>query len=55
VTVVQGSGKLEFKDDIVVLEAGDSLLIPAHTAHRVASTSSQPPCVWLCVFLEGQA
>ena len=34
----------------VNLEKGDMLLIKPYEKHRVSFTSSEPPCVWLCVF-----
>ena len=40
VVLIRGQASLQFKDDPeIFLEAGDSLLIPAHCLHRVASTS----------------
>lgn len=51
VVVLQGCGHLQFSDGSVkVLRKGDTALIPAHKRHRVSYTSSQPPCIWLCVF-----
>ncbi len=32
------------------LRSGDTLLIEQHRRHRVSYTSTQPACVWLCVF-----
>lgn len=50
VIVMQGSAKLEYESgDIKVLEQGDHQLIPAHKKHRVAYTSTDPPCIWLAV------
>jgi len=34
---------------------GDTLLIEPHQVHRVAATSVDPPCVWLCVFFDSEA
>lgn len=34
------------------LKKGEPLLIPAHTRHQVAHTSS--PAIWLCVFVTPQ-
>ena len=50
VAVTQGSAELEFQDSRRSLSAGDWILIPAHERHRVAYTSTEPPCVWLAVF-----
>jgi cupin 2 domain-containing protein len=34
---------------VVDLKPGDYLLIPAHHKHRVESTSTEPPCIWLAI------
>jgi cupin 2 domain-containing protein len=50
VAVLQGEGVVGFEDGSrVTLEAGDSLLLPAHRKHRVVSTSTEPPCIWLAL------
>jgi cupin 2 domain-containing protein len=50
VVVLRGEATLEWKNgDVTELRTGDWLLIPAHRQHRVASTSDDPPCVWLAV------
>ena len=50
VVLLQGEASVEFEDGGVVrLGPGDHLLIPAHDRHRVASTSREPPCIWLAV------
>lgn len=55
VLVLKGSAVLEFDDEemaeSVTLTAGDSLTIAAHQRHRVKSTSTDEPTVWLCVFI----
>ena len=51
VTLLAGRAALEYADGKTVeLTGGDTLLIKPHEKHRVAYTSSLPPCVWLCVF-----
>ena len=50
VAVLEGRAELEFSDEIMTLNAGDWVIIPAHEKHRVAYTSK--PCVWLAVFVE---
>ena len=51
VILLEGSAQLTFEDNrTVMLEKGDTLLIPPHQKHRVAYTSVEPPCLWLCVF-----
>jgi cupin 2 domain-containing protein len=51
VCVLQGSAKLEMGDQEITLYRGDTLLIPAHTAHRVLTTSHQPHCIWLAIHI----
>jgi len=51
VILLEGRAQLAFEDDkTITLEKGDTLLIPPHQKHRVAYTSANPPCIWLCVF-----
>jgi len=50
VILLQGEAELAYADDSrIKLKAGDYLLIPAHTKHRVEYTSIEPPCIWLAV------
>ncbi|WP_369162317.1 cupin domain-containing protein [Candidatus Thiodiazotropha sp. LNASS1] len=51
VCVLQGSAKLEMDDREITLYRGDSVLIPANTAHRVLTTSHQPHCIWLAIHI----
>ena len=51
VCVLQGNAKLELGDKQITLYRGDSALIPAHTPHRVLTTSHQPHCIWLAVHI----
>lgn len=51
VALLQGNVKLEYGDgSLLYLKAGDTVFIPAYQKHRVAYTSAQPPCIWLCIF-----
>jgi cupin 2 domain-containing protein len=51
VILLDGYAKLEYEDNQVIsLNKGDSILIPPHQKHRVCFTSSELPCIWLCVF-----
>ena len=51
VALLSGSAKIEFEDGrIVSLASGDTINIKPHQRHRVVYTSTEPPCVWLCVF-----
>lgn len=54
VLLLEGNAKLEFETREIQLTPGDCILIKAHEKHRVSYTSSQPPCVWLCVFMKGK-
>ena len=51
VVLLEGSAVIEYGNGrSVSLSKGDTLLIRPHEKHRVSYTSSEPPCVWLCVF-----
>jgi len=51
VVLLEGSAVIEYENDkSVALSKGDTLLIKPHEKHRVSCTSTEPPCVWLCVF-----
>ncbi len=51
VALLRGEAELTWEDGSVTrLGAGAALTIPPHRRHRVSHTSTQPPCVWLCVF-----
>ncbi|MDD3513285.1 MAG: cupin domain-containing protein [Synergistaceae bacterium] len=51
VALLQGEAALEFEDGSAdKLRSGDWVFLPAHMRHRVASTSLEPPCIWLAVF-----
>lgn len=51
VVLLNGNAELEYENGkIVSLIKGDTLLINPHQKHRVVYTSSEPPCVWLCIF-----
>ena len=51
VLVLKGSAglRLESKDDLVMLKAGDYLNIDAHEKHRVEWTDSTCDTIWLAV------
>ena len=55
VCLLQGEARLWVDGEEVRLRAGDYRFIPAHTAHRVLETSSEPPCLWLAVHLHPDA
>ena len=49
--LIQGAAVLEYENgEKIQLKAGDHLLIPAHSRHRVDFTSEDPPCIWIAVF-----
>lgn len=51
VVLLEGSAVIEYENgDTAALSKGDTLLIPPHKRHRVSFTTSDPPCIWLCVF-----
>ncbi|MGL5437864.1 MAG: cupin domain-containing protein [Lachnospiraceae bacterium] len=51
VVLLEGTAQIEYENgETVDLAPGDTLLIPAHDKHRVSYTSTEPACIWLCVF-----
>jgi len=51
VALLDGAAEIEYENgDILAMGKGDTLTIPPGVRHRVSYTSSNPPCVWLCVF-----
>jgi len=52
VIVLKGAGKLRFRKDnrLIKLKAGDYVLIPANTSHRVEWTSPREKTIWLAVY-----
>jgi cupin 2 domain-containing protein len=52
VVVLRGAARLRFEDDVIKLEPGDYVNIPAHKKHRVDWTIPDEPTVWLAVFYE---
>jgi cupin 2 domain-containing protein len=53
VLLLQGKATLLYENDnrLITLIAGDYLLIPAHTRHRVIWTQPDPVTLWLAVHL----
>lgn len=49
VLVLQGQARLHYQESWIDLSAGDYLWIPAHTRHRVESTSAEPETIWLAI------
>lgn len=52
VLLLEGDARLWVDGQEIVLGAGDSLFIPAHTPHRVVATSAEPRCLWLAVHIQ---
>ena len=51
VILLEGSAVIEYDNgESFDMSKGDTLLIEPHKKHRVSFTSSEPPCIWLCVF-----
>ena len=50
VMVLKGAARLQFEDEIVEMEPGDFVNIPAHKKHRVEWTTPDEPTIWLAVF-----
>lgn len=51
VVLLAGAAIIEYQDGrILELQAGDWVYLAPQVVHRVAYTSSEPACVWLCFF-----
>ena len=51
VVLLEGNAVIEYENDkSIKMSKGDTLLIKPYERHRVSFTSSEPPCVWLCIF-----
>lgn len=52
VLLLKGKAKLKFSDPdkMIMLEEGDSLIIPAHQRHRVSWTKPETETIWLVVY-----
>lgn len=51
VMVLKGKAKLKFEDEeILEMETGDYINIPAHKKHKVVWTSPDEETIWLAVF-----
>ena len=47
--LLQGKAKLKVNDDIVALQSGNYLFLPAHTPHQVLETAKNT--IWLAVHI----
>ena len=52
VMLIQGEAIIEYKNKKQELRAGDTVIIKKNEKHRVAYTSENPCCIWLCVFYD---
>ncbi len=50
VLLIMGNATIEFENRRADLKAGDTLLIEKNERHRVAYTSREPHCIWLCIY-----
>ena len=51
VVLLQGCAVIAYEGGkTIALSKGDTLSISPHERHRVSYTSTEPPCIWLCVF-----
>jgi len=50
VCLVEGFAVIEFEDKTLEMKKGDTIIINPHERHKINFTSSEPPCIWLCVF-----
>ena len=51
VILLEGHAVIEYEGGKrIAMSRGDTLLIKPHERHRVSHTSSEPPCIWLCIF-----
>lgn len=50
VMVVEGKAILEFENDLVTLNKGDYVNIPAHCKHKVHWTDPDRATIWLAIF-----
>ena len=56
VVLLEGEAELAYEDGSRVrLSAGDHVVIPAGTRHRVEWTRTEPPCIWLAVHADDLA
>lgn len=49
VVVLKGAARLRFGDEVLELQPGDFVNIPAHRKHRVEWTTPDEPTIWLAV------
>ena len=52
VMLIQGEAIIEYENKMQELRAGDTVIIKKNEKHRVAYTSKNPCCIWICIFYE---
>jgi cupin 2 domain-containing protein len=53
VILLQGKSEIKFfNGETYKMNAGDYMYIPENAKHRVESTSTNPPCIWLAVHIK---
>lgn len=52
VMLIQGEAIIEYENKMQELRAGDTVIIKKNEKHRVAYTSKNPSCIWICIFYE---
>jgi len=53
VVLLEGNAVIEYDNgNSLAMSKGDTLTIKPRERHRVSFTSTEPPCVWLCVFYQ---
>lgn len=52
VMLIQGEAIIEYENKKQELSAGDTVIIKKNEKHRVAYTSENPCCIWICVFYD---
>ena len=50
VMLIQGEAIIEYENKKQELSAGDTVIIKKNEKHRVAYTSENPCCIWICIF-----
>lgn len=49
VVVLKGAARLRFEDEVLEMQPGSFVNIPAHRKHRVEWTAPDEPTIWLAV------
>ena len=52
VVLLKGAARLRFEDDVLEMQPGSFIHIPAHRKHRVEWTTPDEPTIWLAVHYE---